>query len=252
MAANVKKILIAIVAVFIATPILDKFFGIDLVEWGNFSSKSFFLGLELWRVFTYPFLHGGIFHILFNALVLYSLGSDLEFRWGGKKFLLFFFVSSIGGAFAQSILWGVASVFFPESSFAGLGTDRIVGASGGLYGLFVAFGILQGNSIVHAFMLFPIKAKNFVLILLGVEIYSSIFQSNSGVAHLVHLGGLVSGFLMLKIWGPNLDGRGGWGGFGGKKSKADMSRAEVRSRLKLIVNKDDTRNSGGKYPSDWN
>jgi membrane associated rhomboid family serine protease len=247
MSKNVRRILIALVAVFFVHLLLKAFAGIDLTSVFGFVPREFFGEYHLWQIFTYSFFHGSVAHLFFNGLVLFTIGTELEFRWGANRFLSYFIFCCTGGALLESLLWASALLLSPESADR-VGSTVIIGASGGLYGLLAAFGMLYAESRVHVFMVFPLKAKYFVMILMGIEIASVLSSSNDGVAHLAHLGGLGTGYLFLKIRGPNLDGRGGMGGFG--KSRP-MGRDEVRRRLNLIVNKD-AESKNTKYPPTWN
>jgi membrane associated rhomboid family serine protease len=143
----------------------------------------------LWQFFTYSFLHSGVFHILFNMLILWSLGSELELRWGAQTFVAYYFVCALGAA----LLYGALSL-------VGMGMRLeipLIGASGAIYGLLLAYGILFGDRVMYFFMVFPMPAKYFVLILGVVEFVSSISSGADGVAHTAHLGGMFTGFLFL-------------------------------------------------------
>ena len=143
----------------------------------------------IWQPFTYAFLHAGMFHILFNLLVIWSIGCELEGTWGRNTFLGFFFVCAGGAALTAGIF-----------SLVGVGTGPytpVVGSSGVVYGLLLAYGILFGERTMYFFMLFPMPAKYFVMLLGGVALVSSVFSRNDGVAHLAHLGGMLFGFLFL-------------------------------------------------------
>lgn len=249
----VKYLLITIVASFLVQLTLSAL-QFPFVDYFGFSSSTFFLKGRLWQIVTYSFLHGSIFHILFNCMGLYMLGPELENRWGTQKFAMFYGLCAIGGGVFQSVVWGVAKLFAPETA-ALVGAEFIIGASGALYGLFVAFGRLYGDAQILVMMIFPLKAKYFVMILTAIEIISAIFFNNAGVAHLVHLGGLVTGFGLLFFKGPALNGRGGYS-FLRKKT---LDRDEVKRRLNLIVNRrdgddDDNPPAGDKkkYPITWN
>ncbi|EQA36970.1 peptidase, S54 family [Leptospira inadai serovar Lyme str. 10] len=136
-----------------------------------------------WQVLTYAFLHdpNSIFHILFNMLSLWMFGSTLEAYWGSKNFLKFYLVSCIGG--------GILPLF---AHLLGFPQGTIVGASGGLYGLLIAFALIWPNRELYYFAIFPIKAKYFVLILLLLIGFTS---SSSGVAVTAHAGGALFGAL---------------------------------------------------------
>ncbi len=245
MSPVVRAILILCAAAFVLQLALGRFGGLPVERVFGFSPLSFFSG-KLWQVFTYPFLHGNLTHLLFNLLILYMLGTDLEWRWGPRKFLRFYAICAVGGAVLHTLIWLGFLVFDPANA-AGAGLIPIVGASGALYGLFVAFGMLYGEAQVLVFFVVPMKARQFVILLTVIEIVSAVFYSNNGVAHLVHLGGLPAGSTMIKVQGPNLSGGGGF-----FKRRGKMSREEVRSRLRVISNQEsDTRGDKG-LPITWN
>ncbi len=142
----------------------------------------------LWQPFTYMFLHGSFSHLLFNMLALWIFGSSLESLWGLRKFLRYYFLTGVGAALSNCLLTPSAGV-------------SIIGASGAIYGLLAAYGLLFPNSIIYISFLFPIRAKYLVLIFGFFEFITSISMmqgANSPVAHLVHLGGMVIGVIYLK------------------------------------------------------
>jgi membrane associated rhomboid family serine protease len=242
----VKALLIAMGVVFVLQLSLSQFAGLPVEQIFGFSPRGFLSG-ELWQIVTYPFLHGGLTHILFNALILYMLGAELEMRWGTRRFFKYYAVCAVGGALLQTLIWAVSLVAFPSFSPL-LGSIPIIGASGALYGLFVAFGVIYGDSMIYVMFLFPMKARHFVMLLTAITIVSAVFYSSSGVAHLVHLGGMLTGYLYLKWKGPDLNNRGG----GLWRRRKTMARDELRRRLNLIVNEDRKGDKDGKYPITWN
>ena len=140
----------------------------------------------LWQLVTYMFLHdsGQLFHILFNMLGLWMFGSELERAWGTRQFTKFYFICGIGA--------GILTVLLsPLSPIA------TIGASGAIYGVLAAFGILFPNRIIY-WVIFPIPAKWFVLILGGMAFFSSLSATGSGIAHVAHLGGMLCGLVYLK------------------------------------------------------
>ena len=144
--------------------------------------------LFIWQLATYLFLHSmDIFHILFNMLALWMFGSELEWLWGTKRFVRFYFITGIGAAICSTLV-------APGS------TIPIIGASGAIYGLLVAYGILFPNQILLFAFLFPIKAKYFVLILGALSFWMSFSAPGDGVAHVAHLGGMLFGWLYLRGW----------------------------------------------------
>ena len=139
----------------------------------------------LWQLVTYMFLHGGFFHILFNMFGLYMFGSELEATWGTRQFTKFFFLCGIGGA--------LASVLVSPHSYV-----LIIGASGAIFGLLVAYGVLFPNRLIYLYMIIPIQAKWFVIIYGAINFLSALSVTNSGVAYVTHVGGMVVGFVYLK------------------------------------------------------
>lgn len=245
MSPVVRALLILSAAAFILQMALSRFGGVHIERLFGFSPLSFFGG-QIWQILSYTLLHGSLTHLLFNLFILYMLGTELEWRWGSKKFLRYYIVCALGGAFLHTLIWLGLSIF-DSGSAQSLGSVPIIGASGALYGLFVAFGILYAEAPVLVFFVLPMKAKQFVVLLTLIEIVSAVFFSNTGVAHLVHLGGMVTGYLLIKFQGPNLSGGGGIGSL--FKRRQRMSRDEVKSRLRVISN-DDKGDKG--LPITWN
>ena len=140
----------------------------------------------LWQLVTYIFLHdpSNLLHILFNMLGLWMFGSELERLWGTRQFTKFFFICGIGA--------GLLTVLLSPNS-----TTPTIGASGAIYGILLAFGLLFPERII-IFIVFPIPAKWFVAILGGLAFFSSISATGSGIAHVAHLGGMLCGFLYLR------------------------------------------------------
>jgi membrane associated rhomboid family serine protease len=139
----------------------------------------------LWQLGTYIFLHGGISHILFNLLALWMFGGELENFWGSRKFLFYFFFCGIGA--------GICTVVFSPYQFI-----PVIGASGAIYGILLAFGWLFPNRLIYIYFLFPIPAKYFVIIFGFLEfLYFSRGGTGGGIAHLTHLGGLLFGLVYM-------------------------------------------------------
>jgi membrane associated rhomboid family serine protease len=140
----------------------------------------------LWQLATYIFLHGGFFHLLFNLFALWMFGGELENYFGSKKFLRYFLLCGIGA--------GLCTVFFTPYGYQRI---PVIGASGAIYGLLLAFGWLFPNRPIYIYFLFPIPAKYFVIIFGLIEFFSSIEGAGGGVSHLTHLGGLVFGLFYM-------------------------------------------------------
>jgi membrane associated rhomboid family serine protease len=212
------------------------------------SPMSEYLGLHpikvierfyIWQVFTYMFLHANFFHVLLNMLSLWFIGSELEQRWGKRFFLFFYFSSGVGAALFYCL--GVA-IYTVITGNQGPLRIPVVGASGAIFGLLLAYGLLFGERTLHFMMLFPMKAKVFILILAGVEIVSLLDAGVSGgeVANLAHLGGFLSGFLTLA--GYTRWQRFHWNSKSKKKGR----------NLRLIVDNESSEKKTGDGPKYWN
>jgi membrane associated rhomboid family serine protease len=178
---SVKRLLIANAAVFLVT---SAFAG--LIPLLVFTPARFFP--QVWTAVTYMFVHLGIFHLLFNCLVLFFFGPPLEQRWGSRSFLKFYFIAGMGGA--------VLSLAFPHQSIAG--------ASGAVYGVMVAFAMYWPENPIYFWGIFPIKAKWLVGFLVGLSLFYAVSGGQAGVAHLAHLGGAIAAFLYLRsAWAPS-------------------------------------------------
>ena len=147
----------------------------------------------LWQLVTYSFLHGGVWHVLINMLMLWMFGSQEEQDWGSKKFLEFYLFCVVGAA-----LTTIAVAYLPR--IGGRPGMPTIGASGGIYGLLIAFGMLYGDREIFMFPLpFMIKAKYMVAIMIFLVIIATFEPSQGGVANFAHLGGLFFGLLYIKF-----------------------------------------------------
>ena len=166
-----------------------------------------------WSLFTYMFMHGGFQHIFFNMFALWMFGRTLEQVWGPKRFLSYYMVCGIGAGLVQelvqyiqyvtelsqydSVNTGIAVI--PMAEYLNLMTT--VGASGAIYGILLAFGMLFPNSQMFVFPIpFPVKAKYFVMGYAALEIFLGLGASTDGVAHFAHLGGMIFGFILIMYW----------------------------------------------------
>lgn len=192
---------------------LDDYLGLHYYLASNFRPHQFV---------TYIFMHGSFSHILFNMLGVYIFGQVLEQVWGPKRYLIFYMVTGLGAALAQYVIMHFeisdvlravnAEIASPtlgalekadliNQKFEYLNRHVIVGASGALFGLLGAFGMLFPNQKLYLYFLFPIKAKWLVTLYGGFEIYSGIQNDpNDPVAHFAHIGGLLVGVVLVLIW----------------------------------------------------
>jgi len=161
----------------------------------------------IWQVVTYMFLHGGFWHLFFNMFVLWMFGRVLEEVWGPKKFLIYYMVTGIGAGIINAAVMPGSPV-------------PTIGASGAVYGLLLAFGMMFPNQQIYIYFLFPIKAKYFVIVMFAIELFSGI-NPNSNVAHFAHLGGMIVGYIFLR-----------WGYLATKvKHKVEMERHDKKMRV---------------------
>ncbi len=176
-AVNVGVFLLQTLAHLMGSNIIDTYFGL----------VPFFVthDYRIWQLVTYMFLHGGVFHIFFNMLTLFMFGNDLERYWGTKRFLNYYFITGTGA--------GVCSWLISMNSLS-----VTIGASGAIYGLLLAYGMLYPNRIVYLNFLLPVKVKWLVIIMGAMAFFSSISGSEPGVANIAHLGGMLVGFVYLK------------------------------------------------------
>jgi len=148
---------------------------------------------ELWQLVSYAFLHGSIMHLALNMYALWLFGSRMELTWGSRPFTLYYFVCVIGAALVQLVVTTEAArtgAVYPT-----------IGASGGVFGILLAFGMTFPNERLILF--FPpvvLKAKWFVLIFGGIELWAGVTGTQAGVAHFAHLGGMLFGFILLLYW----------------------------------------------------
>ena|SRR5438132_2060426 len=145
----------------------------------------------LWQPFTYMFVHAGLFHIIFNMLALWMFGTELERIWGTRFFLKFYLITGIGAGCLTVLL-----SLLPFAPTASLYRSNIVGASGAIYGVLLAFALYFPDRQIYYMMLFPIPARIFVLIMGAVAFFSSLSESG-GVANATHLGGLLVAYAYL-------------------------------------------------------
>jgi membrane associated rhomboid family serine protease len=146
----------------------------------------------VWQVATYMFLHGGIFHIVFNMLALWMFGAELERIWGTRYFLKFYFVTGIGAG-ALTVLFSTLPFAFAQQ----VQHSIVIGASGAIYGLLLAYALYFPDRPIYMYFVFPIPAKVFVAIIGAIAFFSSLSEAG-GTANATHLGGLIIGYLFLK------------------------------------------------------
>ncbi len=220
----IKNLLIINILMYIAKVVFAQSLGIDLdailglhyITAGDFKPYQFI---------TYMFMHGDITHLFFNMFAVWMFGSVLENVWGAKRFIFYYLVTGLGAALIQYIVFyfqieainqKVAELmsapdYNAETNIAIvheraeiINSMVIIGASGALFGLLLAFGMMFPNTLLYIYFLVPVKAKWFVIAYGVIELFSGLRSSPmDNVAHFAHLGGMLFGFIVILIWKKN-------------------------------------------------
>ncbi|MBP3679805.1 MAG: rhomboid family intramembrane serine protease [Bacteroidaceae bacterium] len=209
--AVTKNLLIINVLCYFGIIVANRY-GIDLKD---VLGLHFFLAsdFKLFQLISYMFMHADIQHIFFNMFAVWMFGRTLEQVMGPKRFLIYYMVCGIGAGLVQELVQYIQYTMewshydavntglsvIPMDEYLNLMTT--VGASGAVYGILLAFGMLFPNSQMFVFPLpFPIKAKFFVIGYAVIELFSGLGSSGDGVAHFAHLGGMIFGFFLIMYW----------------------------------------------------
>ncbi|MBP5796901.1 MAG: rhomboid family intramembrane serine protease [Bacteroidales bacterium] len=206
----VKNLLIINAIMFLADIVLVRF-GINL---SDILGLHFFKasGFYPFQLLTYMFMHGNFTHLFFNMFALWMFGNTLENIWGPKRFLLYYVLCGLGAGLLQEGVQyieyitrlshyqsvNMGGTIVPMAQY--LNWMTTVGASGAIYGLLLAFGMMFPNSMIYLYFFVPIKAKWFVIGYAVIELLSGVFSSGDQVAHFAHLGGMLVGLIIILIW----------------------------------------------------
>jgi len=198
----IKALLIANGAAFVLTHIIGNIpiggipIGKILMDYGALYSIESGLFLP-WQPISYMYLHGDLGHILFNMLPLWMFGLELEHLWGSKKFLTYYTLCGIGAGAAHMIL---------NPLLGGDPSIGLVGASGAIFGLLIAFGLLFPDRPIYLYFFIPLRAKYFVALYMAIEFLMLSSGSGDGISHLAHLGGAVVGiiYMLTSVGGPTI------------------------------------------------
>jgi membrane associated rhomboid family serine protease len=193
----IKTICVACVAMFFVQNVSRLIYGPEgwgfWLEWFGLVPAAVKHGF-IWQLFTYLFLHDGILHILFNLLYLAMFGADLEHMWGAKKFYSYFFICGVG---AGVIDFAVRTML--DTHAHGMALEPTIGASGAIYGILLAAAVIMPHRQVFLFPLpVTISMRFLVIILGGIEFFSTIGASGDNVSHICHLGGMLVGYIYLR------------------------------------------------------
>ena len=239
MTSVVKKLLIVNVAIWVVVQIImDRAFGFHQWRVLILTPEQVIEKFYVWQLFTYQFFHAiSPFHLLFNMLMLYFFGSELERRWGSKFFAFYYLMSGAGAAIIYCI--GVA-IYAAMTGSRPILMTPVLGASGALFGLLLAYGIIFAERELYFMGFFPMKAKYFVILAGAMDLASLMGTGFAGgeVAYLAHLGGIASGFMILR------------GHVQYKNYQAKTKLKRKSSNLRLVVDNDkSTKDDNPKY---WN
>lgn len=202
----VKNLLIANVVVYFLSQVAQGFF------YGNFSFFNPFLpgndelmnpNFKPWQILSYMFMHGSIGHLFSNMFGLFIFGAALESYMGSKRFLYYYIITGIGAALLNSALntYEMSQLIALSDPYIAMARTPMVGASGAIFGILVAFGVLFPNTeLMLLFFPVPIKAKYFVILYGLYELYAGTSGSASNIAHFAHIGGLITGYVLLKFF----------------------------------------------------
>lgn len=234
---------------------LNSTFGLHFILASNFS---------FYQLVTYMFMHGGISHLFFNMFALWMFGCVVERVWGTKKFLIYYFVCGIGAGLMQEAAQFVNySLEYAQYSHVIINEMRTpmdvvlnswttVGASGAIYGILLAFGMIFPEERIFIFPLpIPIKAKWFVLFYVAIELFSAFSSQGDGVAHVAHLGGMLFGYILIRYWNRHPY----YGGFGTSQGQQFFNRMRSNWERRSNHHSDNTgwnsRHSQTVHESDW-
>ena len=246
-----KNLLLVNIIAFVATWMLQ-LRGLDL---NDLLGLHFFMAADFqaWQLVTYMFLHSGFTHILFNMFALWMFGVVIENVWGPKKFLFYYISCGVGAGIMQEIAQFFSFYFTISAQDPTVGFGELfaighqlstqlngwttIGASGAVYAILLAFGMIFPNERIFIFPLpIPIKAKWFVMFYVAIELFSAMSSSGDNVAHMAHLGGMLFGYLMIRYW--NNHPTAGYGRSNGRQFFDRLKENfEKRSQPKMKVHK---------------
>jgi len=217
LARGVRYLLIANGALFV----LELLSGMRVITWLGLTPSLVWHRGQVWQLVTYMFLHASFWHLAINMFVLWMFGTELERTWGTLQFMKYYFLTGIGA--------GVLSLITTPGS-----TIPTVGASGAIFGLLVAYAMIYPNRLIYLWFFIPIKAKYLALMLGVFELLATMQLARDGVAHWAHLGGMLVGFLYLKIAGF---GRGGFARYENKRIRVVRPEGSAAEDLQEEVDR---------------
>ncbi len=180
----IKGLIIANIAGFLVAKLVG---GPVIAEIFGLVPRHLVFDRWVWQPITYLFLHGNLWHLIFNLFALWMFGMPVEAQWGGKDFLKYYFLCGLGAALTSTLL-GVRS------------TVPVIGASGSVYGLLVAYAMLYPDAVVYLYFLIPVKAAHMAILFGALEFFAGASGATPGVARFAHLGGMITGYFYIRWW----------------------------------------------------
>lgn len=269
---NIPTVTKNLVIINVLAYLVGMVFGIHSGGFNDLFGLHFFLAPDfgVYQLVTYMFMHASLSHLFFNMFALWMFGCIVERTWGARKFLFYYMACGIGAGLLQEMAQFVQFYMLAAENIHGFSVSQImtvakasavginmwttVGASGAIYGILLAFGMLYPEERMFIFPLpVPIKAKFFVVGYAAIELFMAFSTSGDGVAHLAHLGGMLFGFLLIRYWRRH-PGRG-YNRVGGRQFFDSMrSSWEQRTHRKADITNSfghtSTRSNGERNP-DW-
>lgn len=186
-----KALIFANVAVYVLQALLGDFMEVWFALWPPQAAEYGYPNFQVWQLLTYGFMHGGLTHLFFNMFALFMFGSEIEHLFGPRRYLTYYLLCVVGAALMHLIV----------VTTAGLPPLPTVGASGAVFGLLLAFGMAYPKRMIMLlFPPIPMPAWLFVTLYGVLELYLGITQTASGIAHFAHLGGMATGFVLIRYW----------------------------------------------------
>lgn len=258
-----KNLLIVNFLAFVATWVLE-LRGIDLT---SLLGLHFFLASDfhIYQFVTYMFLHGGLTHIFFNMFALWMFGNVIEQVWGPKKFIFYYICCGVGAGLVQEIVQygtylyeGLAAYQYVNTGSVQMTTDAYInlwttiGASGAVYGILLAFGMIFPNERLFIIPFpFPIKAKWLIVGYIAIELFSAMSAPGDGVAHMAHLGGMLFGWILIRYWKNHPDSSQRFGRSNGMeffdKMKRKFDERQQAGRMKAEPTDNPRRETDEEY-----
>jgi membrane associated rhomboid family serine protease len=196
---GVRLLVLICSGVFLFQTVVELVFGLDfryhyITQWFGLIPEAVIHGLRFWQPFTYIFLHGGLFHLLINMLMLWMFGRELEQVWGKKRFLNYFFICGVGAGLIEVVIKAVPMLLGRPGALV-----PTIGASGAIFGILIANAVLFPDRRIWLIPLpVTIPMRPYVAVMAAIEFFSTLSSGGDGVSHLCHLGGMLVGYIYLR------------------------------------------------------